>query len=309
MDKNELNLKPWQAQPNSDWNNGVPGWRLLLVQKGYGTFHVNGTEHDLQRGEALLWPSAIPGRLRTGARCELAGVYFLFQPEQLASILTLSERLLFQRAARMNQSVRVFPANSRIAQQLHNLASSQSASESLEARCQLLELIAAVLRDLRENQSESQRCAIESPGRLGSVFGQISDSDLQQLSVKELARRCGVSRRHLNRLFRDEYGCSIAALKARLRLDKAANLLRDPECKIINVAFDCGYNHLGSFTAKFKERFGDTPGKWRRKLFAAPQTQPEWAPGEPLSTWPSAIAHALAAIGTDQSRSPNLAKA
>jgi hypothetical protein len=49
-----------------------------------------------------------------------------------------------------------------------------------------------------------------------------------------------------------------------LRLLKALSLLRDPDTKIINVAEQCGFNHLGLFNACFKKRFGNTPGHWRK---------------------------------------------
>jgi AraC family transcriptional regulator len=92
--------------------------------------------------------------------------------------------------------------------------------------------------------------------------------------VTDLARRCGCSRRHLNRLVNEEFGCSLITLKTQLRLEKAATLLHDPEVKVINVALDCGFNHLGSFTAKFKERFGTTPARWREQLRTRPAAPP-----------------------------------
>jgi hypothetical protein len=49
-----------------------------------------------------------------------------------------------------------------------------------------------------------------------------------------------------------------------MRLLKALSLLRDPDVKIIHVAEQCGFNHLGLFNACFKKRFGNTPGQWRK---------------------------------------------
>ena len=45
---------------------------------------------------------------------------------------------------------------------------------------------------------------------------------------------------------------------------KAVSLLRDPDVKIISVAEQCGFNHLGLFNVCFKKRFGQTPGQWRK---------------------------------------------
>jgi hypothetical protein len=49
-----------------------------------------------------------------------------------------------------------------------------------------------------------------------------------------------------------------------MRLLKAVSLLRDADAKIINVADQCGFNHLGLFNTCFKRRFGMSPGQWRK---------------------------------------------
>jgi hypothetical protein len=42
------------------------------------------------------------------------------------------------------------------------------------------------------------------------------------------------------------------------------SLLRDANAKVINVAEECGFNHLGLFNTCFKRRFGTSPGQWRK---------------------------------------------
>jgi AraC-like DNA-binding protein len=54
-------------------------------------------------------------------------------------------------------------------------------------------------------------------------------------------------------------------LRMEMRLLKAVTLLRDPNAKVINVAQECGFNHLGLFNASFKRRFGTSPGLWRNQ--------------------------------------------
>ena len=95
------------------------------------------------------------------------------------------------------------------------------------------------------------------------VFEQLSSHQLLNLSVEELSQKFGCSRRHLSRLFHQRFGLSVATLRMEMRLLKASSLLRDPGVKVINVAEQCGFNHLGLFNTCFKRRFGMTPGLWR----------------------------------------------
>jgi AraC-like DNA-binding protein len=84
------------------------------------------------------------------------------------------------------------------------------------------------------------------------------------LSVGDLAGKFSCSRRHLNRLFHLHFGFSVAALRMEMRLLKAVSLLRNPSLKVISVAQQCGFNHLGLFNTCFKRRFGSSPGQWRK---------------------------------------------
>src|SRR5207249_2343477 len=96
------------------------------------------------------------------------------------------------------------------------------------------------------------------------VFERLSSPELLTLSVGELAAKFSCSRRHLNRLFHQHFGMSVATLRMEMRMLKAVSLLRDRDIKVINVAEQCGFNHLGLFNTCFKRRFGNTPGQWRK---------------------------------------------
>jgi AraC-like DNA-binding protein len=100
---------------------------------------------------------------------------------------------------------------------------------------------------------------------IAQIFEQLSVHEILNLSVGELANRFSCSRRHLNRLFHQYFGFSVAALRMEMRLLKAVALLRDPNAKIIHIADQCGFNHLGLFNSCFRRRFGASPGEWRKR--------------------------------------------
>ena len=57
-----------------------------------------------------------------------------------------------------------------------------------------------------------------------------------------------------------------------MRLLKAFALLRNPDAKVISVAEECGFSHLGLFNTCFKRRFGTSPGQCRKR--AVPSGDP-----------------------------------
>jgi len=77
------------------------------------------------------------------------------------------------------------------------------------------------------------------------------------------------SPRHFSRLFRAEFGVPLRKRQTELRLQRARQLLADANAKILKVAYESGYRHLGQFNAMFKKRFGVTPSEWRQQNLSA----------------------------------------
>jgi AraC-like DNA-binding protein len=48
-----------------------------------------------------------------------------------------------------------------------------------------------------------------------------------------------------------------------VRLQKAKELLADPDISIATIALECGYNDPGYFARVFKQETGKTPLEWK----------------------------------------------
>ncbi len=69
------------------------------------------------------------------------------------------------------------------------------------------------------------------------------------LSIDELAETMGISRRHLERLFKRSLGCSPSRHYLDLRLQQARQMLRAGELSLSDVATECGFVSLQHFCA------------------------------------------------------------
>lgn len=91
------------------------------------------------------------------------------------------------------------------------------------------------------------------------------------LSLKMISDRIGVSPRQINRLFHAE-GTSTGQWTKSMRLERCAATLIDSESVSIalsQVAFDAGFNDISHFCRDFKRRYGLSPGQYRRKFNSA----------------------------------------
>jgi AraC-like DNA-binding protein len=184
-------------------------------------------------------------------------LYPCFGATELSVVQPLSERI---------RGIRIYSANTRPATEGHRLIKEVPPKVDLEHRAQLLRIAAVFLNhEFQELQHESRNHGRVDP-RLLQQLENLQASDLLNTSVSELAARFACSRRHLNRLFHQYFKVSVGTLKMEIRLLKAVSLLKNPEAKIINVAEDCGFHHLGLFNTCFRKRFGITPTAMRKGL-------------------------------------------
>jgi AraC-like DNA-binding protein len=78
-----------------------------------------------------------------------------------------------------------------------------------------------------------------------------------------VAREVGVSVGQLSRLFRRAMGCSIPQYRNRIRIERAAELLRTTDKSVTTVALDCGFTNLTHFHRVFSRVHGRSPREYR----------------------------------------------
>ncbi|MCT8971175.1 GlxA family transcriptional regulator [Microbaculum marinisediminis] len=91
----------------------------------------------------------------------------------------------------------------------------------------------------------------------------------EPLSLVELARFAGLSRRQIERLFRRTMGRSPARYYLELRLDRARHLLLQSNLPVVEVAVACGFVSASHFSKCYREFYGRSPLTERRERESA----------------------------------------
>jgi len=86
------------------------------------------------------------------------------------------------------------------------------------------------------------------------------------LTLDRLAIEVGVSKFHLQRLFKKSTGLSPLEYATRLRMIEALRLLRDTEKTITEIAHNLGYKGSAHFSSMFRHHFNYTPTTFRKGL-------------------------------------------
>jgi LacI family transcriptional regulator len=88
----------------------------------------------------------------------------------------------------------------------------------------------------------------------------------RQIGVLDVARRATISRRQLERRFRDALGRTIHDEILRCRVDRARSLLIESDLTLPQVAMASGFAAASYFTTVFRRELGTTPGEFRARL-------------------------------------------
>jgi AraC family transcriptional regulator len=87
--------------------------------------------------------------------------------------------------------------------------------------------------------------------------------------VSVVARDAGVHPVYLARCFRRWYGCSVAGYLGRVRLQRAACLLQQPDFTLSRVAHGAGFSDHAHFANRFRAATGLSPSHFRALVEAA----------------------------------------
>ena len=92
----------------------------------------------------------------------------------------------------------------------------------------------------------------------------------EEWPVRRLARVSGVSHAHFARSFKEAFGIPPHRYLLTRRLERAAALLRDTDLSITEIAFETGWQSLGTFGRTFRDVTAESPGELRARQKAAP---------------------------------------
>jgi transcriptional regulator GlxA family with amidase domain len=98
-----------------------------------------------------------------------------------------------------------------------------------------------------------------APAKLQATLALMNQHLSRTLGIDELAETLGISRRHLERLFKRSLGCSPSRHYLDLRLQQARQLLRTGEQTLADVACECGFVSLQHFFRCYRQYFGAHP--------------------------------------------------
>ena len=106
--------------------------------------------------------------------------------------------------------------------------------------------------------------------RVQHVVSFIRKNYQRKLTLREMAETVNLSPWWLCHLFKAHMGTSPERFVAKLRLEKARELLENSFLSVKEVMIDVGMSDPGHFSRSFKVAYGVTPAKYREQVSRKP---------------------------------------
>ena len=247
---------------------------LFLQQSGWTDFRFPSQHIRLKAGEALI----VPPQLR---HFEVVGAA---RGDHFANVVAFAEgpRVschLAHEISRGHPGVAHLQAcdhakAGRIHDFLFEASATSSGSQAATpwAPIQARVLVAAAIAGLLDVLSARDRNDADTPAEPALITrlrvliqNQLGD---QALSVARLAEQSACSADQLSQVFRQASGEPLLGYINRLRIDRAARLLRETSLAGKEVAWACGFSAHNYFIRVFRQHHGMTPQEWRGTVAA-----------------------------------------
>jgi AraC family transcriptional regulator len=106
-----------------------------------------------------------------------------------------------------------------------------------------------------------------SPARLRKIKELVLEKMEEDISLEEMARTVGLSTAHFSQVFRNTTGQTPHQCLMWYRVQRAKEMLRSAEMRVLDVAIACGFKTQQHFARVFRETCGASPTEYRYGLF------------------------------------------
>jgi AraC-like DNA-binding protein len=140
-------------------------------------------------------------------------------------------------------------------------------SKQYDAMVKLLSIFAEHI-SVMSNRIVVHRENSESPViRRAKEF--IVENQAEDLSLGQVAKAVNTSVFHFCKMFKKATGLNFTEYVSRVRVEKARNLLLNPNLRISEIAYEVGFQSLTHFNRVFKKITGHSPTDYRGQLSRA----------------------------------------
>lgn len=232
--------------------------QMLFALEGHGKITVERTTYDFTTDNAVVLTPQSNHSIVSDARLTLLVLAF--------------DSAVLDRSVRNELLQDCFPASaymqlngftaSELRQLLRKMLFEQSRTSKLGSwamRIYLLEMLLLLARSKNPAPvSDSNQLRAER------IRSYIDVNYYEPLQAGDLGSKLGISARHVNQIFKDQYQLTPTQYLTEVRMQVAQKLLQETDKDIVSICFEVGYENLSTFYRTFKGVVNLSPNQYRK---------------------------------------------
>lgn len=250
-------LRIWVGKDSDFFRRAFCHHRMILkiLLSGSASTNIDGIRYKLSPSDAVLYfpMQSHSTETQSGKDFEYFAISFVAGLGRYEALDVLKNRVL----SFDEEGKRI----------LSELVTAWQESRQVHCTCLLTELLSCL----------ADRCSGEKEkvsGRFGRIAKYIRENCSKDLSVKQIASEFEVSTQSVRRLFRKNIqGLTPGSLIRKQRMILAEELLRRTTLSLQEIAMQCRFSTVFSFSRAFRREYGLAPSLYRREKIV-PQEQP-----------------------------------
>jgi AraC-like DNA-binding protein len=139
-----------------------------------------------------------------------------------------------------------------------------ASQKKIDSVSHLLSIFAEHL-SMKSNQIATQQANAEPPV-IGRAKQYVVEHQAEELSLGQVAAAVHTSSFYFCKLFKKATGMNFTEFVSRTRIEKARNLLLNPNLRVSEIAYEVGFQSLTHFNRIFKKITGQSPTEYRSAL-------------------------------------------
>lgn len=250
---------------------------VTYVHEGQGAFYCEEREHKAQAGDLFVFGTTGFHRLESVRPRPIRVVCLFFMPEFVYRTggdpidLELLRPFYGRGKGFSNRIPRVAwrgPPLEMLIRQMQAVSRGNKPLFRQIVKHKLLEILIHVNGHYNRTALDQGLHArrLQEIDRLGGAIRLIRENHSRPLTLGEVSTAAAMSPSHFCRVFKRVTGCTLTEYVARLRVDKARELLIKDSANITEIAFAVGFKSHSYFDRTFRLLTGTTPGAYRNRL-------------------------------------------